>query len=271
MFDSPIILPFFDPSIITIGPLAIRWYSLAYIIGIFAVWFLLKKFGQNSNKKDNILSKEALDDWFVWAVLGILIGGRLGYVFFYNLSFYAQNPLQALAVWQGGMSFHGGLLGAIASMFLFAKKYQINFLKLTDILSIGAPIGLFLGRIANFINLELYGRVTDSKWGMIFPNASPLPRHASQLYEAFLEGLLLFIILFSLAKFTQIRNKAGFLSGLFLVLYAAARTFIEQFREPDAHIGLLLGGQITMGQILSLPIAALGVFVIFKSLKPQQG
>jgi phosphatidylglycerol:prolipoprotein diacylglycerol transferase len=257
----PITLPGFDPNIIQIGSFAIRWYSLAYIAGILLAWGSVKYFNRSK------LSKEALDDWLFWAVLGVVLGGRLGYVLFYNFGFYIHHPLQILAVWHGGMSFHGGCLGAIISMYLFAKKYKINFLELTDTLAIATPIGLFFGRIANFINLELYGRVTGSNFGVIFPNAGDLPRHPSQLYEAALEGLLLFIILFALAKFTKIREKVGVLSGLFLVLYSAARAFVEQFREPDEQIGLLFNHHITMGQILSAPMIVAGLVVVGLALK----
>lgn len=257
-----ITLPNLDPNIITIGPIAIRWYSLAYITGILFTWYLLKYF----NNKKQIMTKEAWDDWLFWAILGVVSGGRLGYVLFYNFGFYFDHPLQIFAVWQGGMSFHGGLLGSILSMFLFAKKYKINFLELTDNLSVAAPIGLFCGRIANFINMELYGRVTNSDFGVIFPNAGDLPRHPSQLYEAGLEGLLLFIILFSLAKFTKIKEqKVGFLSGLFVGLYGFFRIVLEQFREPDEQIGFLFS-HITMGQILSLPFIILGALLIIISL-----
>jgi phosphatidylglycerol:prolipoprotein diacylglycerol transferase len=260
----PITLPNFDPNIIQIGSFAIRWYSLAYIAGILLAWVFIKYFNRNK------LTKEALDDWFFWAVLGIVLGGRLGYVLFYNFGFYISHPLQIFAVWNGGMSFHGGLLGVVVSMFLFAKKYKINFLELMDTLAIVSPIGLCFGRIANFINLELYGRVTGSNFGVIFPNAGNLPRHPSQLYEAALEGLLLFIILFSLAKFTKIRQKAGFLSGLFLVLYSCARAFIENFREPDEQVGFLFNHQITMGQILSVPIMVAGLVVIVLAIKKSR-
>jgi phosphatidylglycerol:prolipoprotein diacylglycerol transferase len=256
-----IILPHFNPNIIEIGQFSIRWYSLAYIAGILFAWYFVKHFHQKK------ISKEALDDWLFWAVMGVVLGGRLGYVLFYNFSFYFHHPLQILAVWQGGMSFHGGLAGAIISMFLFCKKYHINFWELTDTLAIATPIGLFFGRIANFINLELYGRVTTSKFGMVFPNAGDLPRHASQLYEASLEGLLLFLILFSLAKFTKLREKTGAISGLFLILYAAARAFIEQFREPDEQIGFLFNHQITMGQILSLPVLVAGLIILLLAIR----
>jgi phosphatidylglycerol:prolipoprotein diacylglycerol transferase len=210
------------------------------------------------------MSEKALDDWIMWAVLGIIIGGRLGYVLFYNFGYYISNPYQILAIWTGGMSFHGGLLGAIVSMFWFCKKYKIDFLKLTDILAVAAPIGLFFGRIANFINMELYGRVTTSKFGVIFPNAGSLPRHPSQLYEAFLEGLLSFVILVLLVKFTKVQDKKGLLSGLFLILYASSRIIVERFREPDEHIGFIFS-YVTMGQILSLPLIVVGLVVIFRS------
>lgn len=255
-------LPIFDPVALEIGPLQIRWYSLAYIAGILFTLFWLK----NSNKKEKYMSQDAYDNWITWAVFSILLGGRIGYVLFYNFSYFLSNPLEIFAFWHGGMSFHGGLFGAIIGMFLFAKKYKINFLTLTDNLAIAAPVGLFFGRIANFINLELYGHVTSSKFGMIFPNGGPLPRHPSQLYEAFLEGLILFLILFSLNKFTKIKEKPGILSGLLLIFYAIFRMIIENFRQPDEQLGYIFA-KITMGQILSLPIVILGFLVIFFALK----
>ena len=255
MSAAHLVLPNFNPVAISIGPIDVRWYSLAYITGILLGWFMLK----TANDKDKIMSEEALENWLIWAILGIIIGGRLGYILFYNLGYYLYNPFQILAVWEGGMSFHGGLLGAIIAMVLFCNKYKIKFLKLTDILAVAAPIGLFFGRISNFINLELYGRVTESKFGVIFPNGGSLPRHPSQLYEASLEGILSFIILFYLAKFTKIKQTSGALSGLFLVLYGLSRMFVELFREPDEHIGLLFGYNITMGQILSIPLIIIGL------------
>lgn len=266
MIDFPIILPNFDPNIISFGHIAIRWYSLAYIVGVLFAWGLLKHF----NNKKPIMDKQAWDDWLFWAVLGIVIGGRLGYVLFYNFGYYFHHPLQIFAVWNGGMSFHGGLLGSIVSMYLFAKKYKINFLELTDVLAIAAPIGLLFGRIANFINMELYGRITGSNFGVVFPNAGNLPRHPSQLYEAGLEGLLLFIILFSLAKLTNARQKTGLLSGLFLILYSSSRIFVEQFREPDEQIGFLFHHNITMGQVLSLPIICAGFIIILFAFKKNK-
>ncbi len=252
-------LPELDPVAISFGSLAIRWYSLAYIFGIIftTIWL-------NKTNKDNLLSKKALDDWLSWAVISILLGGRLGYVLFYNWPFYAENPLEIIAFWNGGMSFHGGLLGAIFGMWLFAKKYQINYLKLTDRLSVAAPIGLFFGRIANFINMELYGRPTNSDYGVIFPNSDNLPRHPSQLYEAFCEGLLLFVILFLLQKHQKAKNR-GFLSGAFLIGYTVFRILIENFREPDQQIGLFFSN-ITLGQILSIPLFLFGFFLLLRSV-----
>lgn len=251
----PIILPEFDPVFFSIGPLDIRWYSLAYIGGILFTLFWLKK----CNKKNKFLSEKAYEDWLTWAILSILLGGRFGYVFFYNADYFFENPLEIFAFWRGGMSFHGGLLGAILGMWIYAKKYKINFLQLTDCLVVAAPIGLFLGRLANFINLELYGRVTGSNFGMIFPNAGDLPRHPSQLYEAFLEGIVLFAILFSLRnRFTN----EGKLSGIFLIFYGSFRIMIENFREPDEQIGFFFD-RITLGQLLSLPLIMIGFFLLF--------
>lgn len=262
MINFPIILPQIDPVIFSLGPIAIRWYSLAYIIGILFTLFWIKR----TNNQTKFLSEKAYDDWLMWAVLSIMLGGRFGYVFFYNAEYFLSHPAQILSFWNGGMSFHGGLLGAILGMWLFAKKYKINFLQLTDTLSVAAPVGLFCGRLANFANMELYGRVTGSNFGIIFPNAGILPRHPSQLYEAALEGLLLFIILFSLSNFTKIKEKIGFLSGLFLIFYGSFRILIENFREPDVQIGFLFYG-ITMGQLLSLPLILIGIIIAFFSIK----
>jgi phosphatidylglycerol:prolipoprotein diacylglycerol transferase len=231
---------------------------LAYIIGILFTLFWLKK----TNDKQKFLSEKACDDWLMWAVFSIMLGGRFGYVFFYNPQYFLSHPLEILAFWNGGMSFHGGLLGSILGMWIFAKKYKINFLQLTDAIAISAPVGLFFGRLANFVNMELYGRVSGSNFGVVFPGAGDLPRHPSQLYEAALEGILLFIILFSLNRLTKINQKLGTLSGLFLIFYGSFRILIENFREPDAQLGFLFY-EITMGQLLSLPIILLGLFVIF--------
>jgi phosphatidylglycerol:prolipoprotein diacylglycerol transferase len=260
----PIHLPQLDPVIFSFGFIEIRWYSLAYIFGILFTLSWLKK----CNIKEKFLSQPAYENWLSWAVLSIILGGRFGYVFFYNSNYFLAHPLEIFAVWNGGMSFHGGLIGTIFGMWLFAKKYQINFLQLGDCLSVAAPVGLFFGRLANFINMELYGRVTGSDFGVIFPNAGDLPRHPSQLYEAFLEGILLFIILLGLKNFSRFANNNGFLSGVFLALYGICRIFIEQFRQPDEQIGFLFN-QITMGQLLSLPLIFCGIALIFFSYKKK--
>lgn len=266
--NSYLTFPQIDPVLIEIGPLAIRWYALAYVAGIFLGYWLLKRLSDRIAPP--LLSQEALDDIILYTIFGIIIGGRLGYVLFYNPGYYVAHPLEALKIWQGGMSFHGGLTGMIAAMWLFARKYGVGFLKLTDLLAVVAPIGLFFGRVANFINGELWGRAADVPWAMVFPNAGGVPRHPSQLYEAALEGVLLFILLLSLVHFTKIRESIGMLSGLFLVGYALARGFVEQFREPDEQLGLLWEG-LSMGQLLSLPMLAVGLLLIVLSLrKPHE-
>lgn len=255
-------LPILDPVIFQIGLLSIRWYSLAYIFGIILAWFVIKYF----NSKQRVFNdKNMSDDFFLYAVLSIILGGRIGYVLFYNFLFYIQNPLEIFKIWQGGMSFHGGLIGCIVGSYLLCKKYKINCLAFCDLLAIAAPIGLFFGRIANFINMELYGRITTSKIGVIFPNAGSLPRYPSQLFEAFLEGLVLFCILFYLAKFTKIRKYNGALSGIFLIGYAISRFIVEFFREPDIQIGYILN-VFTMGQLLTIPVFVFGGYLVYKSL-----
>lgn len=258
----PIHLQAFDPVALQLGPLAIRWYSLAYIAGIICALFFLKK----QNDQHKIMSQQAYDDWLMWIVFSIIIGGRLGYVLFYNIDYFLANPSEILMVWHGGMSFHGGLFGVIFGMYLFCRKFKITYFRLMDVLAIIAPIGLFFGRIANFINLELYGRATNSDYGVIFPGAGDFPRHPSQLYEAVLEGLILFIILFSLSRFTKIQQRIGAISGLFLMLYGIFRIIIENFREPDLQLGFLFQN-ITMGQVLSLPLIVAGVVISLKSKK----
>lgn len=259
--------PQIDPVLIHLGPLSIRWYAVAYVAGVFGGWWLLKKFNTRKNG-EALLAEKPLDDIIVYSILGIILGGRIGYVLFYNLPLYLDHPLEALKVWQGGMSFHGGLLGMIGAMILFARRYKISFLELMDRCAIVAPIGIFFGRLANFINGELWGRTTDVPWAMIFPTGGELPRHPSQLYEAATEGLLLFLILFTLALRTKILDKIGALSGLFLIGYALARTFCEQFREPDAQIGFLFG-HLTMGQLLSAPLLLGGAYLLWASCRSK--
>lgn len=235
--------PNISPEIIKIGPLSIRWYGLMYLIGFISSYLIVKR---EVKRRGLRVEKDFLENLYFYLILGLLIGARLGYVLFYNLSYYIQNPLEVFALWQGGMSFHGGLIGVIVSAFVFSKLKKIDFFTLTDMLVVSAPVGLGLGRIGNFINGELYGRVTNVPWAMIFPEGGPLPRHPSQLYEAALEGILLFLILWFLKdKF----SRSGILSSLFLILYGSFRFFAEFFREPDPQIGYILGF-FTMGQIL---------------------
>ena len=255
-------VPNFNPVAFSLSIIEVRWYSLAYIFGILYSYQFLKF----SNKKYNFISLKALDDWMLYAILSILIGGRAGYVLFYNLPFFLENPQEILAFWRGGMSFHGGLFGAIVGMWLFSKKYNLNIWNILDNLAVSTPFALMLGRIANFINLELYGRPTSGNFGFIFPNSDLAPRHPSQLYQASLEGLILFLILNFLFFKTDNFKKPKKLSGFFLIFYGIFRFIIEFFRQPDPQIGLIL--QIfSMGQILSLPIILFGIFLIYTTKK----
>jgi phosphatidylglycerol:prolipoprotein diacylglycerol transferase len=249
--------PDINPEIFRIGPMAIRWYSLMYILGFLASYILVRY--QVKIKRLNI-SKEAIDSLYSYLIVGLLIGARLGYIIFYNLSFYIQNPLEIIAVWHGGMSFHGGLIGSIFAGFIFCKRYNFDFWQMADLVIVTAPIGIGLGRIGNFINGELYGRPTNLPWAMIFPTGGPIPRHPSQIYEFFLEGVVLFILLWRL-KEREI--KPGMLSAFFLVIYGFFRFFIEFFREPDIQLGFILGF-FTMGQILCLAMILVGALIIIR-------
>jgi phosphatidylglycerol:prolipoprotein diacylglycerol transferase len=257
------VFPNIDPVALHLGPLAIRWYALAYIAGVLLGWryalYLAKK---NPNGPAPDLYTEVLS----WAVFGILLGGRLGYVLFYNGAYYMQHPLEALMLWKGGMSFHGGALGVIVACWFFSRVHKISYLAFMDVVVCAVPIGLFFGRLANFVNGELFGRATTAPWGIVFPNGGPEPRHPSQLYEAGLEGLVLFIILGVMAHIKPLRDRQGLISGAFLLGYAAFRAFIECFREPDAQLGFLAGG-LTMGQILCIPMGAFGLFLMIRARK----
>ena len=255
-----IIFPPFDPIALQIGPIAIRWYALAYILGLILGWRYTLHW---LNKKPHILAKEHLDDFLSWAIIGIILGGRLGYVFFYNTEYYSAHPEAILQIWKGGMSFHGGLVGIIGAMYLFSRKRKIPFWALADLVAAAGPIGLLLGRIANFVNAELWGRATDVPWGVIFPNAGMQARHPSQLYEAGLEGLLLFILLYFLMRQEAVRRKYGIVSGAFLIGYAISRIIVEFFREPDTQVGFLFD-YITMGQLLSVPMIFFGLYLIWR-------
>ena len=256
-----LIKPSIDPVIFSLSIFDIRWYSLAYIAGFIIGSIIIKYLNK---KLLNILSNKQIDSFFIRSILGVIIGGRIGYVLFYQTSYFFTNPVYILKIWTGGMSFHGGLIGIIISMYLFSKKNNIQFFYLSDLVSIVAPIGLFFGRIANFINNELYGKVTNFPFAMIYPEIDFQPRHPSQLYEAFLEGIILFIILFTYFNKTKSDPTIGKISGLFLILYSIFRILIEFLREPDSHIGLIFN-IASMGQILSIPLLIIGIMFFKKS------
>ena len=262
-------LPFpdFDPILIQIGPFAIRWYALAYIVGILLGWLYARAIIRNEKLWGGPapMTVADYDDFIVWVTLGVILGGRIGYVLFYNPGYFAEHPLEALQLWKGGMSFHGGFTGCIAAVVLFARKRGIPVLSLGDITCAVGPIGLFLGRLANFINGELWGRPADVPWAMVFPSGGPLPRHPSQLYEAALEGLLLLVVLALFIRGGALK-RPGLIIGAFAVGYALTRSFAELFREPDAQLGFLWGG-LTMGMVLSLPLLLFGIVLILIALR----
>jgi len=265
MFLTAIPFPAIDPILIQIGPLAIRWYSLAYIAGLLLGWMYIKKL---LSQEDLWAQKKApmtilqSDDFLLWTALGVILGGRIGYTLFYNFSYYAENPLAILQVWNGGMSFHGGLLGVTIAIIIYCRRNKLKFLSVIDLVAVAVPIGLFFGRLANFINGELYGRVTDVAWGVVFPGGGPLPRHASQVYEALLEGLVMFFVLRFLVQKYKILQRPGMASGVFLLGYGLSRIFVEFFRMPDAQLGYFFGF-ITMGMILSVPMVLTGIGVVW--------
>ena len=255
--------PAIDPILFELGPIAVRWYSLAYIAGLF---FGCNYMGHLAKRMPGTLSPDDAMDFMTWATVGVILGGRIGYIIFYKLSFYLENQIQIFYIWQGGMSFHGGFLGVVMAGLLYTRRQNISVLVFADIVACAAPIGLFFGRLANFINSELYGRVTDVVWAVVFPTGGLKPRHPSQLYEAALEGLVLFVLVNILWRTEFVRNRPGFATGVFILGYAMARSTVELFRQPDVHIGFLfLGG--TMGQWLSLPMILVGIFFILWSWK----
>ena len=255
----------FDPVLIDLGIFQIRWYSISYIFGILIGWIyankIIKLTGTNQHNFEPI-KESHFSDLIIYLVIGIIFGGRLGYVIFYNFEYYSQNFFEIFKLWQGGMSFHGGLLGVIVSIIFFSRKTKINFFKFADIVSCVAPIGIFLGRIANFINGELYGKISTLPWAVIFPNGGSVARHPSQIYEAILEGLILFILINYLALKKQLLFKTGYISGLFLILYSILRIFSENFREPDIHLGYFFN-YFSMGVMLSSITFLVGCFIIF--------
>jgi phosphatidylglycerol---prolipoprotein diacylglyceryl transferase len=262
-----IAFPNIDPVIVNLGPLSLHWYGLGYVAGImFAWWYGKRLIGNMRLWRDNVPPMEALDldDFVLWAALGIVLGGRIGHILFYDFARYAADPLSIFYVWNGGMSFHGGFLGMVIAMILFARRRAIDVWSLFDVIACAAPVGLGLVRLANFINSELWGRVTDVTWGVIFPNGGPLPRHPSQIYEAALEGLVLFIAIRLLShSFFKLRTP-GFIAGAFVALYSLFRILIETVREPDSQIGFLAGGWLTMGMLLSLPMIAAGLWAMLR-------
>lgn len=257
--------PAIDPVLVEIGPFAIRWYALAYIVGLIGGWAYIRRLVAGA--RPPIMDPAQVDDLLVWATLGTVLGGRVGYVLFYNLPYFLENPAEILMLWHGGMSFHGGLLGVILGTALFCRRRGLVALRVGDAVAAAAPIGLFFGRLANFVNGELFGRVApDVPWAMVFPHGGPQPRHPSQVYEAALEGLLLFIVLALVWRFSALPRRPGGMVGLFLIGYGCARITAEFFREPDAHIGFLTLGT-TMGQILSVPMVAVGVGLLVRALR----
>lgn len=259
--------PDIDPVALWVGPLPIRWYALAYLTGILLGWrYALSLAGLD---KDTPPSKTDIDDFLPWAIAGVILGGRIGYVLFYQFDLYLSQPLEALKLWHGGMSFHGGAAGVIAALIIYPLVKKIPHFRLADIVCACVPIGLFFGRIANFVNGELYGRVSDVPWAFVFPRGGALPRHPSQLYEAGLEGAVLFLILCFMIRSEKIRNRPGLVSGVFLLGYGMFRSFVEFFREPDEQIGLFMNA-ISMGQILCLPMmvggAGMMIYALVKKL-----
>lgn len=255
--------PNFDPIAVQLGPIAIHWYALAYLAGFVLGWKYMLRLVRLHQLP---FTKEQIDDFLTWAVVGVILGGRVGYILFYQSHYYVQNPLAALAIWQGGMSFHGGLLGIIGAILLYSRKLKRSPFELGDLVAAVGPIGLFLGRVANFVNGELFGRPTTLPWGVVFPQApDQLPRHPSQLYEAALEGLVLFVILMLAVRLGALK-RPGILCGLFLSGYGVARFVVEFAREPDVQLGYLWGGA-TMGQLLCIPMVIVGIVFIVRARK----
>ncbi len=259
------VVPHFDPVALSFGAFAIRWYSLAYIFGFLGAWGYIQYLLSLYPKYQKPMTRLQLDDSVFWMILGVILGGRFGYVLFYNTSHFLSNPLEIFKIWQGGMAFHGGAVGVLIVCWLVSYFKGIQLRTLGDLICAATPIGLLLGRIANFVNGELYGRPTVVEWGFIFQHVDQQPRHPSQLYEAGLEGFGLLILLGLVMHIPNLRRINGLTAGIFFTLYGFIRYFIEFVREPDAHIGLLWNG-LSMGQILSLPMIAFGLCVMIYSI-----
>jgi len=246
----------------SIFSIEIRWYALSYIIGLILGQVYIKNIIKIKKYKTFITNVQ-IENFILWAMLGIIIGGRLGYIVFYNFSFYINSPIKILYVWHGGMSFHGGLIGITISMLLFTLKNNIRFLALTDLICAAAPLGIFFGRISNFLNGELWGKESSLPWAIIFKCAGETPRHPSQLYESFFEGIIIFIVLYYCIFKLNFLSQVGKTSGLFCILYSSSRIFIELFREPDRHIGFIYS-YYTMGILLSIPMLLLGIYLYLR-------
>lgn len=269
---SLLVLPFpnFDPVAVSFGPFAVKWYALAYIAGIVLGWVYARHILRNEKYWGGPapISIVQFDDYVLWVTLGIILGGRTGYVLFYNFSWFLAHPLEILQLWQGGMSFHGGFLGCVAAVLLFGWRNKVPVLSLGDVTCAVGPIGLLLGRLANFVNGELWGRAAEVPWAFVFPTGGPMPRHPSQLYEGALEGILLFVLLTLMIRRGALQ-RPGLIIGIFAIVYGLARIFSEFFREPDPQLGFLWGG-LTMGMLLSLPMIAAGVgFVLWAMRRPR--
>lgn len=249
-----------SPIIFEVGGFALRWYSLAYLAGIIFGWWMLKKMLSRSHPP---MTSQDVDDFMLWATAGVILGGRLGYVLFYAPATFIADPLRILAIWSGGMSFHGGVLGVLTAILIFAYKRKLNWLRVGDYVVCVYPFGHMLGRLANFVNGELWGRPTDGSWGMIFPLAGTEARHPSQLYQAGLEGLLPLLVLMFLFWHTQARDRPGLLIGVFCITMGISRIVLEFFREPDRSLGILSTG-LTMGQTLTIPLLLIGLLLIFR-------
>ncbi|MFM9976346.1 MAG: prolipoprotein diacylglyceryl transferase [Beijerinckiaceae bacterium] len=265
--------PDIDPIALQIGPFAIRWYALAYIAGLFGGLWYTKWLVAKASLWGAVRRPTAsdLDDLLLWATLGVILGGRLAYVIFYQPGYFLAKPLEIFTIWSGGMSFHGGFMGVVIAIILFARARKLSILSMLDLAATVAPIGLLLGRIANFINGELWGRTTDVPWAIVFPNGGPVARHPSQLYEAATEGLLLLLLLAFLVNRFGYR-RPGLIGGVFVAGYGLARIFCEFFREPDPQLGFLLGNWATMGMLLSLPMLLIGGFYTLRALRlPEEG
>lgn len=260
--------PAIDPIAFAIGPFAVHWYGIAYVAGIMLGWFYAKRMVERADLwpgATSPMSVQKLDDFLVWVAAGIVLGGRIGYVLFYDLASVIENPIRAIQIWNGGMSFHGGLLGTTIAMFIFARRNAIPVWSLFDTVAAVAPFGLFFGRIANFVNGELWGRITDAPWAMVFPTGGPFARHPSQLYEAALEGIVLFLVLRIMTHHVKALRQPGTVSGVFVCGYALSRIFVEFFREPDPQLGYLAFGWLTMGMVLSLPMLLIGIWAVVRA------